>query len=102
MEPLLNFVMMVISLYLGIVIASVIMSWLVAFDVINRRNQFVYMVGDALYRLTEPALRPIRRMLPDLGGLDISPFILTLALIFVNNVIINGWLTKGFKALGIY
>jgi YggT family protein len=101
MESLLNFIMKVITLYMGIVITSVILSWLIAFDVINRRNQFVYMIHDALYRLTEPALRPIRRILPDLGGLDISPVILILGLIFVRDVFIFDWLIRGFRALGI-
>ena len=54
------------------------MSWLVAFGVVNIRNQFIRMVVDMLYRLTEPVLRPIRRMLPNLGGVDISPVVLLL------------------------
>ena len=59
------------------------MSWLVAFGVLNVRNQFIRMVVDLLYRLTEPVLRPIRRMLPNLGGVDISPVILLLGLFFL-------------------
>ena len=70
----------VIDIYTWIVIASAIMSWLVAFGVVNMRNQFIRMLGDVLYRLTEPALRPIRRVLPNLGGIDISPVILILLL----------------------
>ena len=101
MVSLLNFITMVITLYMGIVITSVILTWLIAFDVINRRNQFVYMISDALYRLTEPALRPIRKALPDLGGLDISPVILILGLIFVRDVLILDWLLRGFRAMGI-
>lgn len=101
MVSLLNFITMVITLYMGIVITSVILTWLIAFDVINRRNQFVYMISDALYRLTEPALRPIRRMMPDLGGLDVSPVILILGLIFVRDVLILDWLLRGFRAMGI-
>jgi YggT family protein len=68
-------------------IASAILSWLVAFNVINTNNKFVYMVGDFLYRVTEPALRPIRRIMPDLGGIDISPIILILVLQFANMLI---------------
>ena len=59
------------------------MSWLVAFGVVNMRNQFIRMVVDILYRLTEPLLRPIRRILPNLGGVDISPVILLLGLFFM-------------------
>ena len=67
---------MVIQFYIWIVIISAILSWLIAFNVVNTQNRFVYTVGDALYRLTDPALRHIRRYMPDLGGIDISPVIL--------------------------
>ena len=63
------------------------MSWLVAFNVVNVRNQFVGMIADFLYRITEPALRPIRNLLPNLGGIDISPVILIFLLIFCQYVI---------------
>jgi YggT family protein len=92
MGPLLAFIAMVITLYIWVIIISAIMSWLNAFDVVNRRNRAVYMIADSLHRLTEPALRPIRRALPDLGGLDISPVILILGLIFLRDVVIFGWL----------
>lgn len=72
-----------ISLYWWVIIASAVFSWLHAFNVVNTRNTVVAMIGDVLYRLTEPALRPIRRFLPDLGGIDISPVILLLALVFI-------------------
>ena len=72
-----------INIYWWIIIASAIFSWLYAFNVVNPRNQFVGMIGDFLYRMTEPALRPIRRFIPDLGGIDISPIILLLALTFL-------------------
>jgi YggT family protein len=77
----------VIDIYTWIVIASAIMSWLVAFGVVNMRNQFIHTVVDMLYRLTEPALRPIRRVLPNLGGIDISPVILLLLLFFLRNLL---------------
>jgi YggT family protein len=77
----------IINIYTWVVIASAIMSWLVAFGVINVRNQFIRMVVDLLYRLTEPVLRPIRRFLPNLGGVDISPVILLLALFFVRSLL---------------
>ena len=72
-----------ISIYWWIVIASAVFSWLLAFNVVNTRNSFVAMIADFLYRATEPALRPIRRFMPDLGGIDISPIILLLALYFI-------------------
>ncbi|AXO16272.1 MULTISPECIES: YggT family protein [Thalassospira] len=77
----------VVGIYIFMLIASAILSWLVAFNVINTNNRFVYMVGDFLYRVTEPALRPIRRIMPDLGGIDISPIILILILQFANMLI---------------
>src|SRR4029077_11823539 len=77
----------VINIYTWVVIASAIMSWLVAFGVINVRNQFIRVVVDLLYRLTEPGLRPIRRFLPNLGGVDISPIILLLGLYFFQSLL---------------
>jgi len=77
----------VIDIYTWIVIASAIMSWLVAFGVVNTRNQVIRMVVDLLYRVTEPALRPIRRVLPNLGGIDISPVILLLGLFFLRSLL---------------
>ncbi|MBS0540401.1 MAG: YggT family protein [Proteobacteria bacterium] len=76
----------IIDIYTWIVIASAIMSWLVAFGVVNTRNQFIRMVVDFLYRVTEPALRPIRRVMPNLGGVDISPVILLLLLFFLRSL----------------
>lgn len=80
MNALIFLVNAVISIYTWILIVWVIASWLVAFNVINTHNSFVAMLMDVLYRLTEPALRPIRRILPDMGGLDLSPLILLLLL----------------------
>lgn len=77
----------IIDIYTWIVIASAIVSWLVAFGVVNVRNQFIRVVVDLLYRLTEPVLRPIRRILPNLGGVDISPVILLLGLFFVRSLL---------------
>ncbi len=76
-----------LELYIWVVIAAAIFSWLVAFNVVNTRNQFVGAIGQFLYRITEPALRPIRNMLPNLGGIDISPVILFLIIIFIRYVI---------------
>ena len=77
----------IIDIYTWVVIASAIMSWLVAFGVVNTRNQFIRYVVDILYRLTEPLLRPLRRMLPNLGGVDISPVILLLGLFFLRSLL---------------
>ena len=72
-----------LQLYIWILIFAAIFSWLVAFSVVNMRNQAVAMIGDFLYRITEPALRPIRNVMPNLGGIDISPIILILIIIFL-------------------
>jgi YggT family protein len=79
----------VIGLYIWLLIASAILSWLVAFNVINTRNRFVYLLGDFLYRVTEPVLRPIRRVVPNLGGLDISPVLLILLLMFIQRLLVQ-------------
>ena len=72
-----------LSIYLWFIIIGAVMSWLVAFNVINAYNQFVGTVLSFLHRVTEPALRPIRRYMPDLGGIDISPIILILGIQFI-------------------
>jgi YggT family protein len=81
--PVFGLIDLVISIYTYVLIASAVLSWLVAFNVINTRNRAVYLIGDFLYRITEPALRPIRRFIPSLGGIDVSPIILILILWFV-------------------
>ncbi len=78
----------VLHLYTWIVFVYVIMGWLVQFNVINPRNQFVAMVGNTLHRLVEPVLKPIRRFMPNLGGIDISPVVLILVLFFLRNLIV--------------
>ena len=92
MLALIQTIVMALDLYWWIIIASAIFSWLYAFNVVNSRNQFVSSIGNMLYRLTEPALRPIRNILPNLGGIDISPVILILLLLFVRDVVLLGWL----------
>ena len=91
MVPLIGFLVLVIDLYIWVVIASAILSWLIAFNVVNTSNRFVYSVVETLYRLTEPALRPIRGIIPNLGGIDISPVILILFLLFIRDVVLLGW-----------
>ena len=88
MRSILDVILLVLDLYIWLLIAAAVLSWLVAFNVVNTRNQFVAMVGDFLYRITEPVLRPIRNMLPNLGGIDISPVILILIIILIKNVIV--------------
>jgi YggT family protein len=89
MLALIQTIVMALDLYWWIIIASAIFSWLYAFNVVNSKNQFVGSIGNMLYRLTEPALRPIRRFMPDLGGIDISPIILLLILFFLRQFILT-------------
>jgi YggT family protein len=79
----------VLQIYIWLLIAAAVLSWLVAFNVVNTRNQVVAMVGDFLYRITEPLLAPIRRVMPNLGGIDISPVILILLIILIDNIIVR-------------
>jgi len=88
MRAILDVVLIALDLYWWIVIASAIFSWLYAFGVVNPRNQVVAAIGQFLYQATEPVLRPIRRRLPNLGTIDISPVVLLLLIIFVRLVII--------------
>jgi YggT family protein len=90
MDPFINLITAVITLYIWVLIVSAVLSWLVTFNVVNTRNRIVYTLGDLTYRLTEPALRPIRRLLPNLGGVDISPVILILLLFFLRDAV-NTW-----------
>ena len=92
MVPLIGFLVLVIDLYIWVVIASAILSWLIAFNVVNTQNRFVYSVAETLYRLTEPALRPIRSIIPNLCGIDISPVILILFMLFIRDVVLLGWI----------
>ncbi len=87
MLSLLSLIDHIIELYTWCLIIVVAMSWLTAFNVINTQNKFVFQIYDFLYRITEPALRPIRRFIPNFGGIDISPVVLILLLVFVRNLI---------------
>ncbi|CDX49846.1 YggT family protein [Mesorhizobium sp. M2C.T.Ca.TU.002.02.1.1] len=98
MIALIQTIVMALDIYWWIIIASAIFSWLYAFNVVNSRNQFVGTVGNMLYRLTEPALRPIRRFMPDLGGIDISPIILLLIIFFIRQFLVTtvwSWVVTG-------
>lgn len=88
MIPILNTLMFALNIFIWILIANAIFSWLYAFNVINTNNQFVNMIGRALYQMTEPVLRPIRRIMPDLGGVDISPIILILIIYLIQQIVI--------------
>ncbi|MBB42463.1 MAG: hypothetical protein CMM44_01730 [Rhodospirillaceae bacterium] len=89
MDPLLRILIIAIDLYIWLIIVGAILSWLVAFNILNTSNQLIYLILDFLHRVTEPALRPIQRFLPNFGGIDISPVILILGLIFLQMVIGN-------------
>ena len=79
----------IITIYIWLLIAQAILSWLLAFGVINRYNRAVAVISDFLYRVTEPALRPIRSFLPNFGGIDISPIILILILYFLSDLLVE-------------
>ena len=87
MYSLLLLIDQILNIYMIILIATVVCSWLIAFNVINTHNRFVYTVVNILHRLTEPLLAPLRRILPNLGGLDISPIVLWLLLLFTRNLL---------------
>ena len=87
MRAVLDIVIIVLDLYVWLLIASAILSWLIAFNVVNTWNQFVAGIAEFLYRITEPVLSPIRRRLPNFGGLDISPIILILLLLFISRLL---------------
>ncbi|NMN70566.1 YggT family protein [Rhizobium sp. 57MFTsu3.2] len=89
MTALFQTIDLALYLYTLVLVASAIFSWLYAFNVINSSNQFVNSVGMFLYNVTEPLLRPIRRLLPNLGGIDISPIILLLIIFFLRSYLTN-------------
>jgi YggT family protein len=89
MRAILDVILVVLQIYVWLLIAAAILSWLIAFNVVNTHNQVVAVIGDFLYRITEPVLRPIRNFMPNLGGLDISPVILILIIFFIQSVIVR-------------
>ena len=88
MIEFLGFISYLLTLYVYVLIASAVLSWLIAFNVVNARNPIVHSIGEFLYRVTEPVLRPIRKLLPNLGGIDVSPVILILIILFIQSVVI--------------
>ncbi len=87
--PLLGLIIKAVDIYIWVLVIAVILNWLAAFNVINMSNRFIYMVGDFLHRITEPALRRIRAFMPDLGGVDVSPVVLILILWAVQSMLIR-------------
>jgi YggT family protein len=88
MRALLDVILVALQLYVWILIAAAILSWLIAFNVVNTRNSVVATIATFLYQITEPALRPIRNMMPNLGGIDISPVILILIIFLIERIIL--------------
>lgn len=86
MQSLLILIDTILDIYIWLLVIWVVISWLISFDIINTNNRFVYLVSDFLYRITEPVLRPIRRVVPTLGGIDISPVVLILGIWFLRNL----------------
>jgi YggT family protein len=87
MRALLDVILLLLQLYIYMLVAAAILSWLIAFNVVNTRNQLVSMLAEFLYRITEPVLRPIRNVLPSFGGIDVSPVVLILIIILIERVI---------------
>jgi YggT family protein len=85
--PILELISAVIEIFIWMLIVSAILSWLTAFGVVNRYNRVVSVIGDTLYRLTDPVLRPIRAILPNLGGVDVSPIVAILLLTFLRKLV---------------
>ena len=88
MRAILEIVLLILDLYWWVLLATIIFSWLISFNVINTRNQIVETVWRVLTALTDPLLRPIRRVIPNFGGLDLSPIVLFLAIYFIQRIII--------------
>ena len=86
MKSVLILIDSLVSIYIWILIINALLSWLIAFNVLNTSNRFVYSLLDISYKMTDPLLRPIRNFLPNLGGIDISPVILILLLMFIRNL----------------
>ena len=87
MIALANLINAVVNIFIFVLFVQVIMSWLIAFNVVNTRNRFVYMLADISYKITEPVLRPIRRILPNFGGIDLSPLVAILLLYFIRDLL---------------
>ena len=91
MNSLLGLLIQIIDLYKLVLVVYIIVTWLIAFNIINTSNRFVYSVMEILYRLSEPSLRIVRRFVPTLGNIDISPIIVFILLWFMQNLLIEYW-----------
>ena len=87
MKSLFLLVDSIINIYIWVIIINVILSWLITFNVLNTQNRFVYLLMDSSYKLTSPLLNRIRRFIPNLGSIDISPIVLILLLVFIRNLL---------------
>ena len=87
MKSLFLLVDSIINIYIWVIIINVILSWLITFNVLNTQNRFVYLLMDSSYKLTSPLLNRIRRFIPNLGSIDISPIVLILLLVFIRNIL---------------
>jgi YggT family protein len=83
------FIDFLLNLYIFLLVAQAVLSWLIVFNVVNTRNPLVSTIGEFLYRITEPVLRPIRQIMPNFGGIDISPLIAILIIYFLQIVVIG-------------
>ena len=91
MNSLLWLIIEIIQLYQFVLIVYIIATWLIAFNIVNTSNRFVYSVMDILYRLSEPSLRLVRRYIPTFGNVDISPIIVFIVLIFIKKLLVEYW-----------
>ena len=89
MRAILDVILLALQIYVWLLIAAAVLSWLIAFNVVNTRNPVVAAIADFLHRITEPLLRPIRGMMPNLGGIDVSPVILILIILLIENIIVR-------------
>ncbi|MBO6756745.1 MAG: YggT family protein [Roseibium sp.] len=89
MRAILDVIMLILDLYIYVIIASAIFSWLFAFNIVNSGNQIIGTIGQVLYNLTEPVLRPVRRFMPQLGGIDLSPIAVLLGIFLIQNIIVR-------------
>ncbi|AIL12280.1 membrane protein [Candidatus Paracaedimonas acanthamoebae] len=85
--PMLELLRTILQLYIWVFIASVVLSWLISFQIVNTHNRVVVVIGEALYRLTEPMLAPLRRIIPGVSGFDFSPMVAIFILVFMQNVV---------------
>ena len=87
MTSIIILISQLIEIFIWFLIAQAILSWLVAFNIVNTNNNIVNLIGNFLFKVTEPLLKPIRKLLPDFGGIDVSPVILIILLIFFRNLL---------------